>query len=31
MSPAPKRGEWSTGDVGAPTGAVRQITIVPLK
>ena len=22
MSPAPKRGEWGTGDVGAPTGAV---------
>jgi len=21
MSPAPKRGEWSAGDVGAPTGA----------
>jgi len=22
MSPAPKRGEWGAGDVGAPTGAV---------
>ena len=22
-SPAPKRGEWGTGDVGAPTGAVH--------
>jgi hypothetical protein len=23
MSPAPKRGEWGAGDVGAPTGAVH--------
>jgi len=31
MSPAPKRGEWGAGDVGAPTGTAHQITIVPLK
>jgi len=23
MNPAPKRGEWGAGDVGAPTGAVH--------